>query len=68
MAYPYPFQLLKNAGVKVLVHVFAFDSVVGGLGLGVDGGIEVLEGVGELHANFEGVGHICGASVPAVLI
>lgn len=43
--------------MQILVHVSVADRIVCGFLGGVDRGVEVLQLVGELHANFEGVRH-----------
>lgn len=43
--------------MQVLVHVSVFEGIVGGFLGGIGRGVEVLELVGEAHADFERVSH-----------
>ena len=51
------FELLEDAGVQVLVHVFVLEGILSCFLGGRRGGVEVLEMVGEAHAHFEGIRH-----------
>lgn len=53
----YPFQLLDDAAVQVLIHFFVFDCIVSSLLCRVDACIKVLKLMGELDANLERICH-----------
>lgn len=64
----YAFQLLQDTGMKILVHVFVLEGILGSLICRRDAGIQVLEVLGEADAHFEGihVGVFANQSVTAI--
>lgn len=53
----YPFKLLKDTRVQILVHVFVLEGILGSFLCGSDGCVEVLQLRGEAHTHFERVSH-----------
>lgn len=51
-------ELLEDAGVQVFGEGGVFEGVVGAFQRAVGAGVEVVEEIGEAHADFEGVGHL----------
>ena len=51
----YAFQLLQDAGVKILVHVFVLEGILSSLIRRRDTGVQVLEVLGEADAHFKGI-------------
>ena len=58
MGITHSFDLLKNTGMQILVHLLVPEGILRGLLSRVDGGIETLELRREAHSHFEWISHV----------